>query len=204
MALSTYTDLQASVASWAHRSDLAALIPDFVTLAEARISRDLRLRKQIVSTVLTCAANVQTVALPADWLENENVSVVASPERQLTYVTIEHLDSRYPSGGFSGLPAVFTIEGDSLLFGPIPDAAYSINMIYYARFPTLLSNATNWLLTNHANIYLFATLIEAFFYTQDPDQVALYTARYNEGIKQLQDQDDRATHSGSALRVKVI
>lgn len=207
MALANYTDLKASVAAWAHRSndsELVAIIPDFVTLAEARISRDLRLRKQITTATALTTANVQTVALPADWLEFENVSVAGNPEIQLTYVPVEHLDSRFPAGGTSGQPVFYTIEGDNLLIGPIPDTVYTLNLIYYARFPALATNSTNWLMTNHPNIYLFACLIEAMFYTQDTEQLNLYNARYQAELSQLQTVDDRSTHSGSALRVKVI
>ena len=204
MALANYVDLQASVAAWLHRTDLTAVIPDFVTMAEARISRDLRLRKQITTSTLTTVPNTQGVTLPTDWLEMENISVATSIERQLTYATIEQLDSRFPSGGAMGTPVIYTIEGDQVLFGPVPDAAYTINIIYYSRLPSLITNSTNWLMTNHPNIYLFATLIEAFFYTQDAEQIARYTQRYNEGLNQLQQQDDRATHSGSALRVRTI
>ena len=32
MALANYTDLQSSIAAWAHRSDLTAIIPDFIAL----------------------------------------------------------------------------------------------------------------------------------------------------------------------------
>lgn len=204
MALANYSDLQASVANWAHRTDLAALLPDFVTLAEARISRDLRLRKQITTTTAVTTAAVQAVTLPADWLEFENVSVQGSPEQQLTYVPIEHLDSRFPSGGYSGRPVFYTIEGDSLLLGPIPDTEYTLNIVYYARFPSLLTASVNWLMTSHPNIYLFATLIEAMFFTQNTEQLQLFTQRYEAELAQLQNVDDRSTHSGSSLRVKTI
>ncbi len=203
MALANYADLQASVASWAHRTDLTAVIPDFVAMAEARISRDLRLRKQITSGTLTCVAGTQSVTLPTDWLEFENLSVEASPTRQLVYVPIEHLDAKYPTS-YTGIPAVFTIEGDAILLGPTPESNYVLDNIYYARFPSIITNSTNWLMTNHPNIYLFATLIEAFLYTQNSEQAAVFTQRYMQGVDQLQQQDDRATHSGSALRVKVI
>jgi hypothetical protein len=46
MALSTYTDLQASVVLWALRtgdSEFTAQVPDFITLAEKRMNRRLRL-----------------------------------------------------------------------------------------------------------------------------------------------------------------
>jgi len=41
MSLANYTDLLASVATWLNRTDLTSVIPDFVTLAEERIARDL-------------------------------------------------------------------------------------------------------------------------------------------------------------------
>lgn len=42
MALSTLGELQASIADWLNREDLAATIPDFINLAEQRINRDVR------------------------------------------------------------------------------------------------------------------------------------------------------------------
>jgi hypothetical protein len=205
MALSSYTDLIASVANWAHRSDLGALMPDIVAMAEARISRDLRLRNQIISTTLIATAGARSVPIPTDWLEFENLSIITSggSQRQLTYVPVEHMDSKYDSA-YVGLPAIYTLEGDSLLLAPTPDSAYSIDAIYYARLPSIITNGTNWLLTSHPNIYLFACLAEVFLYTQNPDQIQLFSQRYSEGLQQLQVQDDRASHSGSTLRVKVI
>ena len=55
MALANYTDLQASIASWMVRTDLAAVIPDFVAIAEARINADVRLRQGISSGSLSTA-----------------------------------------------------------------------------------------------------------------------------------------------------
>jgi hypothetical protein len=203
MALANYADLQASVAAWAHRTDLVAIIPDFVTMAEARISRDLRIRKQITSSTLVTVANTQSVALPTDWLEFENVSVATSPSVQLTYVPVEHIDANF-SSSYTDTPSCFTIEGDNILFAPTPDAAYNITAIYYARFPSLITNSTNWLMTNHPNIYLFACLIEVYSYLRNADAAQLYLQRYQSELAQLQNVDDRATHSGSALRVKVV
>ena len=41
MALSTYDELKASIASWMERSDMTTVIVDCVTLAEARLNREL-------------------------------------------------------------------------------------------------------------------------------------------------------------------
>jgi hypothetical protein len=203
MALANYADLLASVANWAHRTDLTAILPDCVALAEARIQRDILLRTQTVTSTLTTTAGVQSVALPADWLEFENVSVATTPEKQLSYVTIEQLDTNYPFGASTGIPSVYTIEGSNILFGQTPDTAYTINIIYYAKFPSLITSSTNWLLTNHPSIYLNAVLVEVMSYIRDNENLSLFNQRYADAIAQLDKQNDRAIHSGSVLRVRV-
>ena len=47
MAIATYTELKTSIASWLNRDDLTSVIPDFISLAEAGINRDLRHYKMI-------------------------------------------------------------------------------------------------------------------------------------------------------------
>ena len=204
MALANYADLQSSVATWINRTDLTAVIPDFITIAEAHHSRDLRLRKQINSTTIPTIPNTRGVALPSDFLEFENVSLLASPERQLTYAPVEHLDIVYPNGGTAAMPSLYTVEADQLLFGPTPDAVYSISVLYFARFPSLTISSTNWLMTNHPTTYLYAALMEACIYIKDKSGAAEYKALYEKVTKDLQTQDDRAQHSGSSLRVRRI
>src|SRR5205085_11367804 len=69
----TYTGLQSSVANWLNRSDLTALIPDFITLAEERLNRALRVRQMEVSLDETAIADniiavpVGTVAVKSLW-----------------------------------------------------------------------------------------------------------------------------------------
>lgn len=204
MSLTTYSGLKDSIASWLKRTDLTTNIPDFIELAEARIARDLRLRKQITQATLTTTAGVQTVALPADWLEFENVNILTSPPRNLTYVNIEHMDVRFPSD-FTGTPAVYTMEGEHMLFGPVPDAAYSVDVFYYARLAALSdSNATNWLLTNHPSIYLFAALAEAEPFMHNDQRAGMWEAKYAKEVNDLQSSDDAGMFSGSALRVRSI
>ena len=202
MALANYTDLQASVASWLNRTDLTAIIPDFITIAEAYHSRDFRLRKQITMTTLSTVANNRGVALPSDFLELENISLLASPERQLTYATVEQLDSVYPNNGQAAMPSLYTIEGDNILFGPTPDGVYSVSLLYYARFPSLSIVTTNWLMANHPTAYLYASLMQACIYLKDKSGAAEFKALYEEVKADLQKQDDRAQHSGSTLRVR--
>ena len=205
MALTTYSGLKTSIAAWLKRSDLTAIIPDFVSLAEARIARDLRLRKQITSASLPTTAGSNTLTLPSNFLEAENVSLGTSPQTQLTYVNIEHLDSQYPYGQNNGAPVVYTFEGDNILLGPTPDAVYTVSLMYYARLTALANDTdTNWLLTNHPSIYLYAALAEAQPYIMADDRVALWEQKYQKDMNDLQASDDGGMFSGTALRVRQI
>lgn len=200
----TYTGLQASIASWLHRSDLTSLIPDFIVLAESRIAKDLRLRKMVVDTSLTAVAATQALALPSDFLEIENLSVSTSTERNLVYMNIESLNVKYPVGGYTGVPVAYTLESGNILFGPTPDQAYTIPILYYGRISPLATTSSNWLLTDYPSVYLFAALAEAADYLNNEKAVMKWEQKYNALVAQLQDTDDRSMFSGSQLRVRNI
>lgn len=205
MALATYTNLLASVAAWLNRTDLTAVIPDFVTLAEGRIARDLRLRKQVVNTTLSTAAGVQSLALPSDFLELENITLSGtSPPGALSAVSPEYLDRKYPDAYYTAQPQVYAIVGDALLFGPTPDGVYAVELAYYQRFTALASSSTNWLLTNHPTVYLNACLVEGSAYLMDIDKAQAYESRYQAAMRDLQLVDDAALFSGSAIRVRAL
>lgn len=200
MALANYTDLKTAVASWMHRDDLTAHLGDFVTLAEARIARDLRIRKQVTNTTLSTVAGVQYVTLPADFLEIENIGLSnTTPPRNLHVITPELMDEMWPAAYNSGVPTNFTIVGDKLILGPTPDGVYTVTLDYYQRLD-LASTTTNWLMTNHPNVYLYACLIEACGLAQQDDTV--WVTKYERDIDNLQTTDDAALRSGSVMRVR--
>lgn len=204
MALANYTDLQASLANWLHRTDLTAVIPDLIVLAEARLARDLRLRSQVVSTTLSTVANQRSVTFPTDWLEFENVTLVGNPDSNLVYVNIQYLDDQFPGNAATGKPVVCSIEGQALLLGPTPDAVYTISTLYYQRWPALATTPTNWLLSNHPSLYLFAALAEAAPFLQDDGRAALWEGKYAADVAKLQISDDAGQFSGSGLRVRAL
>lgn len=205
MALATYADLQTSIAAWLKRSDLTSIIPDFITLAEARIARDLRLRRQVVTTSLSTVAGTQSVSLPSDFLEAENLSLPStSPPGALSVVTPEILDRKFPENYVTGQPRVYAVLGDKLLFGPTPDAVYSVSLDYYQRWAALSVTPTNWLLTNHPNIYLFAALAEGAPYLMEDERAPLWESKYQADVLKLQQMDDAALRSGSAMRVRTL
>ena len=200
MTIATYTDLTAPVGNWLHRTDLAAIIPDFITLAEKRINGDLDARQQDTDTTLSTVASTVTVAAPSDVVNIRSLTVQSSPNTVLNYLTPDQFNDQY-KWGETGTPRSFTIIGSNIYFGPTPDAVYSVQCIYKARVPSLSAGSpTNWLLTAFPSVYLNAALIEGGKYLKWalPD-IADLEKRYAEAVESVNSTD---WYSGSTMRVR--
>lgn len=61
----SYAGLKASVADWLNRADLAAVVPDFISLAEGQMNRRLRVRRMVATASASISAPYES--LPADF-----------------------------------------------------------------------------------------------------------------------------------------
>ncbi len=200
MGLATYSDLKASVADWLHRDDLSAAITDFVALAEARINNELFCQQQITSTTLTTVSGTSTVTLPTDWLRIIRANV-SDQYQALELISPHKFDQLYADAS-TGVPRHYLIEADSLVLGPTPSSAYTIELTYYAEIPALSDSATtNWLLTRWPNVYLFGALCESAPYTGDDSRLQMWEARYQQALTALRKYDQHSRYSGAGLQV---
>ncbi|WP_367256515.1 hypothetical protein [Pseudomonas sp. stari2] len=199
MSITTYAELQASVASWLNRGDLTANIPDFITLAEAQMSTDLKTRSMENKTTLATVAGTKTVALPTDMLEMRRLQVVGTYNQPLSYRTPDELSIDYAANG-SGQPVVFTVIGGNIELAPIPDAVYSLELTYQQRIPALSdSSPTNWLLTNWPNAYLYASLLAAMPFIMNDARLAVWGQLYAQAVEGINGVD---WYSGSTMKVR--
>ena len=67
MPLTTYDELKASIADFLNRSDLTNAIPDFISLAEKRLNRDIRHWR--MENRATASASGRYSVLPTDYVE---------------------------------------------------------------------------------------------------------------------------------------
>lgn len=198
MALSTYSDLISAVADELHRSDLNAVIPDKITLAEVRINGDIDARLQDTKTTLTCTLGQDYVDAPSDLISIRHLSVQVTPVITLDYVTPDQFETSFPWGS-SGIPQVFTVIGSNIYLAPMPDSDYGMTLVYKARVPSLASNTTSWLMTNYPNVYLYAVLLEMSPYIKDDARIPMWNSAYTEAIKSVNSQD---WYSGSTMRIR--
>lgn len=203
MAISTYTELKTSIASWLNRDDLTSVIPDFISLAEAGINRDLRHYKMIERADATLDSRY--VQLPADWMETVRFSITSGNTYRLELVSRDDmLEYRQKTANTSGRPKFYANIGDTIEVFPTPDADYTMQLQYYSKTPALSdSNASNWLLLDAPDVYLYGTLIQSAPYLQDDARTQTWAALYAAALQSLQKASDDTRFAGSGLRMRV-
>lgn len=155
-AINDYSDLLAQVAEYTGRDDFAYMFPRFVSYAEAKLNRQLRIADQETTVSLTTDAS-GAVALPANYQEARIVYDARGIELKLA--TPASMLSRYGITG-GGTPSFYTISGRSLKTAP--PAATTITMVYYAALPPLVAGGSNWLLLKYPTVYLYAVSAELY------------------------------------------
>ena len=201
MAISNYSELNTAVANWLDRDDLTDRIPEFIALAEARFNRLLRIRAMETKQTASTVASQRNLALPTNFIQMRNLQINTSPITSLEYVTPEMYDRLY-GGSDTGTPKAYTILADEIQLGPIPASVQTIEMLFYRKFDALTSSAaTNWMITNAPDVYLYGCLLEAEPFIMNDPRVQLWATAFQQAISDIQEQDNKDRHSGSALRV---
>lgn len=203
MAIANYNDLQTTIANYLGRSDLTSVIPDFITLAETRLQRDLRTRLMLKSATATMTASDSTVGLPTDFLEMRNLFIQGSPRITVSYLTPSAF-SRDARAQESGKPVYYTVIGQELQFAPIPDTAYVLEMLYFYK-PTVLAtgNQSNVFLANYADALLYASLAEAEPYLMNDARIQTWAGLYDRAVVNINNSDETSEYSGVPLQMKV-
>jgi len=200
VSIETYAELKTAVANFIDRTDLTSRIPEFITMSEAAIGRDVRIRqmeKRAIADIST-----EYVDMPTDFILQRNIQLNTSSQERLKYLTPEQMDIYRPSQT-TGKPKNYTIIGTEFQFKPVPDATYEVEIAYFARFSALSGdNDTNWLLTNQPGIYVYGALVQASPYVKDDERTALWASLYNAEVKAINKQDNEARYSGASLQMQ--
>jgi hypothetical protein len=189
MALANYSDLLTAVAGWLNRSDLTATIPDFIKLAEAEFNRTLRTIEMEATSSLTVTSGVSN--LPADFLGARSIFVANTV---LDYITPgEALED-----DSTGTPIFYTIVDGQFVFRP--SNSTTATLYYYQSIPALTaSNTTNWLMTKHPDLYLFATCAQAEVYVWNDPRLPMWKARTEELLEQINSGVTKERYGGRRL-----
>ena len=203
MSFATYSDLQTSIANYLARSDLTSQIPDFITFAENRLRRELRIRQMLKSVTTATVSGDNTVELPSDFLQVRDFVVMTNPIQPLSYSSPSAL-SNDPRASEVGVPLSYTILANEFQVSPSPDGVYTVRLLYFAA-PAYLSssNTTNVFLTKAPDALLYASLIEAEPYLMNDARINTWGTMYDRAISSITKSDEEGQYSGVPLAMKL-
>lgn len=206
MALTTYSELQASIADWLDRTDLTTQIVDFITLAETDIARWLRVwwNEKRAYAVPTDSY----VALPLDYVGIRNIQWNYSSYRvPLEQVSPEALDQLETLTSVT-LPQFYAVHDGQFELRPSPasDNTTQLEISYYYQPAVLsVSNTSNEILENAPDLLLYGSLAIASKIILDQERMPLFQSEYDRVKRDIIMSSKKATWGeGNALRVRAM
>jgi len=204
MAITTYAELKTAIGDFLNREDLVTAIPNFISLAEADINR--KVRHWRMEGRSEASIDTQYSGIPADWLETVrfNISTSDGTKRLELISQAEMAERRYAAADESGTPQFYAMSGGEFEVSPTPDGTYTADLLYYRSTDALSdSNATNWLLTHHPDVYLYTALVHSAPYLDEDQRASTWAAFSSSAIDNINTSSDRSRFSGTGIRMKI-
>jgi len=193
-----YAELSSAIQAYVENteSNFVAQIPTFVKQAEQRIYNSVQfpsLRKNM--TGVTVASN-KYLSAPDDFLAVYSLAVIdgTGAYEYLLNKDVNFIRQAYPSPTDVGTPRYYALFGPtvsgssitnelSMILGPTPDAAYSVELHYYYYPESIVTAGTSWLGDNFDSVLLYGSLVEAYTYMKgEADMMGLYNQKYQEAL----------------------
>lgn len=185
--ITDYASLVDAITDQLDDAGLADSAPLFIQLAEAMFNRRLHTLDCEGTATATAAAQV---ALPADfkglrtvWLDDYGPLAQLGPD---------DFQQLYREDTSTGVPVHYSLFSGTLNLGPLPDAAYTINLTYLRTLTALSDSSTsNWLLEQHPDLYLYASLLHAEFRGWNDDRLPMLNSAVEGLLAEINAHDAR-------------
>ena len=204
MALSTYSELQTTIASYLNRDDLTSIIPTFITLTENRLNRELRVRANMVRAQTTTTADIAFYDFPNDLIELRNITYDSDSQSfALSYLSPESATREYGTIT-TGRPRAYTNLGNNIKLTPTPDAAYSISINYFSQLRSLSDSVTtNDVFSDYPSLYLFGACLEGAIYLNDTEQTNRFGTVFEKTVSDVKSAEEAARYSGTVMTTSI-
>jgi hypothetical protein len=177
-------------------------LPRLITLAERRIARDLKILGFVRAVTTVLQVGVATYRKPDRWRDTVSMTLNGVPIFGRSY---EYLRSYWPQETQTATPQFYAdYDYQHWLLAPTPDAASSLEILYYEQ-PRFLDedNQTNWLTDYAPDALLYATLLEATPFLKKDERIGTWQNMYDRAAQGLNGEDmkrimDRASTRSEA------
>lgn len=194
----TYASLTAQVSDYIERSDNDTLsqIPNFIYLAQQRISRESKNLGLEIYGNGNFTPGLAFYQKPANWRRNISFNYGTgtgfNTRVPIELRSYEYLNAYWPDRTITSAPLFYSDYGYSgILVAPTPDLAYPWEWSTL-QLPTPLSalNQTNWLTDFAPDVLLYASIVEAIHFLKNYESIPMWEEKYNKALSSLNGQDD--------------
>jgi hypothetical protein len=185
----TYDNLVADIIKYSERNDTGFVdqIPMLIGLAEQSIAAEVKTLWELNVVTTNLTINNGTLAKPARWRKTTSMKIDGQPvlHRSQDYV------AQYQSESANGTPLYYAdYDYNNWALGPKPDAAYTVEIIYYSRIQPLDATNQQNLITREApQALLFGTLLQCQGYLKSPDKLQLWQGMYDKAMAALKSEN---------------
>ncbi|AWC25367.1 hypothetical protein CO731_04862 [Aminobacter sp. MSH1] len=174
MPFTNYAELQSEVATWMARASMSGRAADFITLAEAHLNREIPAVE--VDATLTGVLDNRRIDIAAQSMERAIALFLVDPSSGDELELTQKTDGTFPYLASSSRPSLWAIDGTNIDFDCPLDQAYSFRFRFRQKFSLSDSATTNWLLTNHPDVYLAAVLMWGGVFTRNSPFASTFSA----------------------------
>ena len=215
-----YAQLVTAIEEYTETSEATFIsqIPTFVQLAEERIYNTVDLPSLRRNVTGTLTINNKYLSTPGDFLSVYSLAVInaAGEYEYLLNKDVNFIRQAYPQPTDTGIPKYYAIFGPTssslteltIILGPTPDAAYSVEFHYFYYPESIVTASTSWIGDNFESALLYGALREAVIFQKgEQDMVAYYEKMYMESLGLLKNLGDgklrRDAYRSGQLRLPV-
>lgn len=196
-------------------ANFQTMLPGMIDYAEQRLYRELDLLYTQVTDATTAASSGnRNFSVPSasgnPYIIVDNVNVITpvtatssnGARNQLMPVSREFIDIAYPGGStVTGVPEFWAMASNTeMIFGPAPDAAYTIEVIGVQRPTTLSTGNSSTILTQYVpDLFIAAAMVFGSGYQRDfsaqgdnPQMGAAWEAQYQKLFQSASVEQARA------------
>jgi hypothetical protein len=196
----TYDSLVEDVKRYCERNDASFVeqIPRLIMLTEQSIAAEIKTLMQLNVVNTTLIVNNPVLEKPVRWRKTISMKINGQPilNRSMDYVT------QFQTESSPGQPLYYgDYDYDHWALAPIPNSAYTVEIIYYSRIQPLdIENQENLLTREAPQALLFGTLLQTQGYLKNTDKLAVWKGYYDAAIAALKGEDQRRMVDRNATR----
>jgi hypothetical protein len=181
----TYDNLVADIIKYSERDDTGFVdqIPMLIGLAEQAIAAEVKTLWELNVVTTTLIPTQGTLSKPARWRKTVSMKINGEPVTHRSQDYVAQVQSEYSNAQ----PLFYAdYDYDHWALGPSPDAAYSVEIIYYSRIQPLDSSNQENLITREApQALLFGTLLQTQGFLKSPDKLQIWQGMYEKAMNAL-------------------